>query len=302
MTWWLTSEAKPGIAAADGKGNISGGFPPISAREGECHIALNAGRDFQPKDRDHGTSQPTLSMAVPPTPSLASPTANTIIREHCSLMSQVGSLLSLSVRCFLIYIAEREPQSKPRADHNSSSSERAWRSCRDSALHHSWDYWERRASGLLHIKHCGLFFLTGFKASVSTVFWHFWKWSLFLKGKIMCWLGNYFQEKFTVFCEEVTCMCHCNSPREQCVTDAMTPPQVFDYWPPPTFNKGAQLAFESLFLWGNLYCTILMASNPPCSNPSVPEFQQCTGRCHVRVIAWKNNISPASWCQRHEMG
>ena len=68
-----------------------------------------------------------------------------------------------------------------------------------------------------------------------------------LKGKIMGGLGNCFQEKFTVFCEEVICKCHCNSPREQLATDATTPPHVFDYWLLPTFNKGAQLGFEPLF-------------------------------------------------------
>lgn len=119
-----------------------------------------------------------------------------------------------------------------------------------------------------------------------------------LKGKIMCGLGNYFQEKFRVFCEEVICKCRCNSPREQLVTDAMTPPHVFDYWSLPTFNKGAQLGFEPLFC--EVSCT---APRWWCLTYLAAISVYLNSSSLLEDVIWEllhgtNNICPASWCWR----
>lgn len=119
-----------------------------------------------------------------------------------------------------------------------------------------------------------------------------------LKGRITCGLGNYFQEKFTVFCEEIICKCHCNSPREQLVTDATTPPHVFDFWPLPPLIKVLSWAVN-LFFCG-VSCT---APRWWCLSHLAATSVYLNSGSLLEDVIWEllhgtNNMCPASWCWR----
>lgn len=96
---------------------------------------------------------------------------------------------------------------------------------------------------------------------------------------------KYFQEKLTVFYEEVICKCRCNWP---CSSLQQKFHLLHMY-----FTIGLCLLYIKVLSWTlNLpfcevsSCSTLMVSNSPCSNLTVPEFQEFSGRYHMRVVTW----------------